>query len=296
MQPGTSTSQGGGDRKSTPKRPADRFDDRVNVAKEKARNLILEAEQFKTVINTPQGITANPFYDEGLVKDDDEFFHITCHIDESMMSKIEKGEFVNLEKLLPHPAKLNSREEVTQLVFKEGKPYFVNQSERDKRIGNVHKWEQAFHIYAAIYSNANPTRASEIWQYVYIINKAASCFVWNNVQEYDFVFRQMMSKNPSRSWGKTYSQMWNVCMTDPLPRQFHSQNFGNKFAAHSGVNRPGTSKKDKPDYCWKFNKGKCKFGANCKFVNKCSYCDSPDHGLNSCPRRTSAMGSGKEHE
>ena len=33
--------------------------------------------------------------------DDDEFFHVTCHIDEGLRSKKAKGEFVGLEKLLP---------------------------------------------------------------------------------------------------------------------------------------------------------------------------------------------------
>ena len=32
---------------------------------------------------------------------DDEFFHLTCHIDASLKDKIEKGEYVELEKLLP---------------------------------------------------------------------------------------------------------------------------------------------------------------------------------------------------
>ena len=31
---------------------------------------------------------------------DDDFFHLTCHIDPSLFLKIEKGEFVELEKLL----------------------------------------------------------------------------------------------------------------------------------------------------------------------------------------------------
>ena len=32
---------------------------------------------------------------------DDDFFHLTCHIEPSLIPKIEKGEFVELEKLLP---------------------------------------------------------------------------------------------------------------------------------------------------------------------------------------------------
>ena len=34
-------------------------------------------------------------------KSDDDFFHLTCHVDPSLVSKIEKGEFIDLERLLP---------------------------------------------------------------------------------------------------------------------------------------------------------------------------------------------------
>ena len=43
-------------------------------------------------------------------------------------------------------------------------------------------------------------RSAEIWQYVFTINHAASTYSWANVAEYDFAFRQMMGKNPLRSW------------------------------------------------------------------------------------------------
>ena len=39
--------------------------------------------------------------DIGAGVSDDDFFHLTCHIEPSLIHKIEKGEFVELEKLLP---------------------------------------------------------------------------------------------------------------------------------------------------------------------------------------------------
>ena len=33
--------------------------------------------------------------------EDDEFFHLTCHVEASMKQKIERGEFIELDKLLP---------------------------------------------------------------------------------------------------------------------------------------------------------------------------------------------------
>ena len=40
-------------------------------------------------------------------------------------------------------------------------------------------------MYAAIYSEANPHRAAEIWQYMHVINTAAAAFIWDNVPSYD---------------------------------------------------------------------------------------------------------------
>ena len=164
------------------------------------------------MINVPSGICDNPFFN-GEVKDDDEFFHITCHLDANFKAKIECGEFVELEKLLPKNKTANS-DNVAQLVFCDGKTYFMNSTDWDRKITGVRRWEQAFRVYAAVYSHANPSRASEIWQCVFVINKAASIFSWSNVAEYDFIFRQMMSTNPKHSWAKTYTQMWNICLMD----------------------------------------------------------------------------------
>ena len=47
---------------------------------ERAHKHIMEAEQFGAEISAPKGIIENPFYGES-VKEDDEFFHITCHVD-----------------------------------------------------------------------------------------------------------------------------------------------------------------------------------------------------------------------
>ena len=86
---------------------------KLQVAKNKARDFIVKAEQFKASVNVPQGnITDNPYYSKGIVRDDDEFCHITCHVDSNLRTKIERGEFVELEKLLPKGRTSGSREEV----------------------------------------------------------------------------------------------------------------------------------------------------------------------------------------
>ena len=57
-------------------------------------------------------------------------------------------------------------------------------------------------FYAQIYSEFNPHRAAEIYQYIHTIHNASLAYKWDNVAYYDYVFRQNMAENPQRSWGK----------------------------------------------------------------------------------------------
>ena len=106
-----------------------------------------------------------------------------------------------------------------EMVSRDGMTYFVPASEKDVKINGIRRWEQAFWVYAAIYCKENLLRSAEIWQYIYVINTAASTYQWEDVAWYDYTFRQVMSLNPQRSWGKTYGQLWNLAMVNPIQRQ-----------------------------------------------------------------------------
>ena len=219
---------------------------------------------------------------------DDDFFHMTCHIDENLKNKIEKGVFVDLDKLLPKENPFQARtvsnnETKLEWVQSEGSTYLVP-AKGASRVNCFRRWEQAFQMYATIYCTKNPNRAREIWQYVSVINTAAMSYNWENVYNYDIVFRQLMEFNPKRSWAVTYNQMWNLSMTNPLTNGNQSRRGGN-VQYHSNGQQQNSSLKRKLDYCWSFNKGvKCKFGKKCKFIERCSYCDSPSHGVVNCDK------------
>ena len=98
-------------------------------ARRKSDQAIINAERFKAVVNPPSGTLANVWGEtNGLtglpvmrqnvplseathnvvnmqvdpnLDIDDQFFHITCHVEENLHWKIAKGEFMDLEKLLP---------------------------------------------------------------------------------------------------------------------------------------------------------------------------------------------------
>ena len=148
-------------------------------------------------------------------EDDDQFFHVTCHIDSSLRAKIAKGVFVELDKLLSktrNQIMQGSQEQEGIEVIRNGSSYVLPPISKESRINNIRRWEQAFRVYAAIYSEHNPDRATEIWQYVHIINTAASSFIWENVAFYDYTFRQLMHAKPKRYWAKIYNQVWNLAM------------------------------------------------------------------------------------
>ena len=218
---------------------------------------------------------------------DDDFFHLMCHIDPALFCKIEQGEFVDLDKLLPRD-KLASNTRVSdenrmEWVQRDGGTFLVP-ANRVPKINSFRRWEQAFRVYTTIYCGANPQRAKEIWQYISVINTAANAYIWDNVYNYDITFRRLMAFNPSRSWLVVYNQMWNLSMRDPLPKNNNYQSSGGRFAENNNTRQNNNQHiKIKPDYCWNFNKGlRCKFAGRCKFIERCSYCDSTNHGVYSC--------------
>ena len=144
------------------------------------------------------------------------FFYLTCHIDQALQQKIEKGQFVDLDKLLPRDrmSPFDGRNQATdestfEWVQQDGGT-FLMPPKKTSRITSFKKWEQAFRVYATIYCSGNPNRSREIWQYISVINTAASSYMWDNVYSYDVVFRQLMEFNPACSWAVTYNQMCNL--------------------------------------------------------------------------------------
>ena len=188
----------------------------------KAREAVVTAEKFKAGQQPLPGevlvnaVPATPIPSNQAV--DDQFFHLTCHVDPQLAAKIERGEFIDLEKIMPKNNLIGGTTGVQhmELVNKDGNMYFSPVADKGSKITGIRKWEQAFRIYAVIYSRANPHRSSEIWQYVHVINTAASSYIWDNVSQYDVVFRQLMGAHPERNWSNIYNHMWNLTMRDPI--------------------------------------------------------------------------------
>ena len=276
-----------------------------SMSRDIAGVVIQNAEKFKVDITAPKGNDQNTILDISATipnmlgrgellhrggENDDDFFHITCHIEQNLTDKIQKGEFVDLEKLLPKDrGGFRSEEKRFEIVSKEGVAYLTPAQDKNNRISSVRKWEQAFRVYTAIYSKANPQRASEIWQYIYVTNLAATSYNWENVAFYDYTFRQLMSQKPNRSWAKTYVQGWNLAMTEPLVKP-HAGKFGHN---NNNANQGGKTRDWRDDCCWKFNKNKCNRGKECNWDHRCTYCGGWYHSFANCRKRLHKEGNGK---
>ena len=151
--------------------------------------------------------------------------------------KIERGDYVDLDKLLvkDRNSGVYLPSDNSSSTFQEGEKLewvrtengtFLMPAKKQNKISNFRKWEQAFRIYATIYCGKNPHRSQEIWQYISVINTAASSYIWENVYHYDIMFRQLMEFNKNRSWAITYTHMWNLSMRTPLPQRNSFGGFG----------------------------------------------------------------------
>ena len=67
-----------------------------------------------------------------------------------------------------------------------------------------------------------------------------------------------------------------MAMRNPIPKPVTNQG-ATTSGKGGGQGSGGQGKKKRPNYCWAFNKGGVCKDPKCKFVNRCSYCDSPDH-------------------
>ena len=262
---------------SNPDEPDERDQDvNQNVPRNAAEEAIVQAEKYKAKIDNPKGELVNLVDTLGYegVLDDDKFIQVSCHVEDSVVEQISKGGFVEIVKIKPKSSsKIHQEEGAMELKYKDGKQYWVPAEQSNAKITNVRQWEECFRVYAEIYSRANPTRASEIWQYVDVINKAASTFTWENVALYDYHFRKMMAKNPLRSWAKTFNQMWNVDLRDHLPR------------GHTGSQGGSRDSTNGKPICWKFNKNNCPYGKKCRFDHRCTFCGGTSHGSCNCRRK-----------
>ena len=98
-----------------------------------------------------------------------------------------------------------------------------------------------------------------------------------------------MSVKPWCNWGKTYTQGWNMALSNGLHNTgggARAINTPSGVAVMSARSAGKTGKDWRYDCCWKYNKRKCtKSGNECKYNHRCTYCAGWSHGYYNCRKR-----------
>ena len=273
-------------------------------AQANADKLVREAELAKAKIYDVAGNfkTADQFPDNKELRQvnkallhsliiDEEYSLVGGHIDDGLRKMIEQGGYVNFSKLISKDRVDQQNDNRLEILNSNGSTYLAPFSDHFvMTISSLYKWQQAFRVYTNIYLNANPKRGSEIVQYNHVICTAAQTYPWDDVYRYDQEFRIHLGKHPERSWAVILQHAWNINLKDKL----HAQN----PQSRQGNNGYGSQKqngKTKSDLCYRFNRGKCNFGFNCKFQHKCGLCNKFGHGAHNC-RKASKYDNAQDKE
>ena len=240
-----------------------------------------QAEAMKAIQNDVKGnecfrgeIVHSVFVDEN-------YSMMGGHVDIATRNKIINGEYVDFSCLLPKD-RLNDMDETRmELVNRNGHSYWVPAEKEGNIISSFYHWEQAFRIFSRIYTERFPNRVTELIQYNHVINSASMSFTWENVYAYDKDFRMHLSRYPDRSWGVILQQAYMLRLKDRLSGR-------NDRAGNASQNSAG---RGHGKICYKFTRGHCTYGLNCKFEHRCAICNKWGHGAHNCKR---ASGSEKQ--
>ena len=225
---------------------------------------------------------------------DEEYSAVRGHLDETIIGKIKRGEYVDFAKLLPKDRVAIEEANRIQPIFKDGQVLWQTPSESNS-ITSYTKWEQAFKVFAKIYTKYHPHRASELMQYSNDIHVASLTYIWENVYLYNKEFRLHLSKHLMRSWGLTLQHAWNLKMKDQIGsihQQTGSEKGRNNWFAGDGRLDRGSAKQRISKPCKRYNRGKCNFGTNCKYEHRCQYCMKFGHKILVCRK----LNNDKDHK
>ena len=199
-----------GRRSQSPRRYQQSAPPHALTPEEKVDRLICEAEAVKARILPATGKDKNPhkldsYQDSHSVFMDEGFLVVGGHVDPLMVEKIQRGDYVDFGKLIPRDQVLVEEEQRLEMVIKGGHTYYMPVSESSSINSFLH-WEQAFRVFANIYTKTHPERSSELIEYNHIIHTISLSYTWDNVYMYDKDFRMHLARHPKRSWSVILQQ------------------------------------------------------------------------------------------
>ena len=217
----------------------------------------------------------------------------TPEIPSAYVRSIEAGEFFNLSKLLPENLMRLSFDNKLEngdisLVMGPNQELKVKKTNHAVEISKISDWTIAFTTYMRVYLNKFPGKASELINYLDIIQDAArhqKSFAW---LIYDRLFRYKASNNKSINWGVRDNDLWiRLCTVSNEQLLADYSNLLDRSVFYKGPSQysaEGYRPVKRDDLCNAFNRG-ATCPHYCKYIHKCNRdgCLGPHPGI-SCPK------------
>lgn len=204
-------------------------------------------------------------------------------VTQKMKAKIWSQEYTDLSKLYFG----NDETDVEISVRKTSQETIKSIKRQPQRvINNIMTWSRAFQIYASVYTLKYPSEASQMFQYMSLVQSLANKFT--NWYQYDMKFCTLRSRQ-SLPWGSLHTDTYLYISLMTPANPFRSQLSSNTIKR---TNRP-SSAPDHPrspnpqvfreGFCWTYQKqGRC-VKPNCPHTHKCSVCNGK-HAGTACNR------------
>ncbi len=243
--------------------------------------------------------------------------HHTLPVPRKVRHAIERGEFVELHKLLSEHLILSGSASSSR----------SSRSHSTRSITGLDTWLEAWSIYAAVLSSSKPYLAAHLFQYQAFITRSSRRFRSYAWLQYDAQFRLKMASNPDMQWSSTDSELvasWlsadatkrtvtcyscgspDHMSTDCPLRDVGTSNSRCPVCNASGHtarhcpqleqrpanprpanSRPADPRTDNPradEHCQLYNRrGSCFRGSKCPYRHVCSDCNG-GHPKRACPR------------
>ena len=189
------------------------------------------------------------------------------HVTNTLKEKIWRGEFMDLNLILP-PSR--------DFYKYEKKEERAEEERRKPIIKSFYSWLQAFMIYSSILCEKFPEKSCLLFQHVDIILEAYRSFSGFAWLTYDEAFRQKLAVQPSLSWGAKDVGLWlNLFLPQRQPISRTTNTVSSAVATPSGY---------KKGLCFAFNDSQCKWLNSCKFKHECAFCAGA-HPVAKCFRK-----------
>ena len=251
-----------------------------------AEQRIRDAEVSRAMVFLPTGKGSdralqkhsnNQFVFTAMMDEDEDYITVGSHVDEFTIGKIRRSEYIDFGKLIPRDQILVAEDSRLELVVKGGQTYYVPVN-KTTEITNFNKWEQAFRVFANIYTKYYPHQSSELIEYNHVIHTISMVYPWDNIYLYDKDFRLHIGKHPDHNWSIILQQAWLLRLREKTQSVMSSNgnvNHGSGLGNHSTLH-----KADEPGR-W-YNRGRCPFRSGCKYDHRCTYCFKMGHSVLNC--------------